>query len=116
GKGLDDDLGAVQASTAGRSHAPAPGIEGGMNQSQHLRTIGVHDNDMWFVGGPVQRRDTNVVVCAGLELPGAGFQVGSCLLVLAVHPDRSEPSKILVVGLAKAKGDGCQWANDVLFA
>ena len=87
-----------------------------MNQSHHVRAIGVHSNDVRFESGTVQRRDTDVVVRAGLELPAGGFQVGSCLLVLAVHPDGDEPFQILLVGLAEAKGDGRQRADDVLFA
>jgi hypothetical protein len=86
-----------------------------MDQSQHLRAIGVHGNDMGFEGSPGQWRDTDVVVCAWLESPGAGFQVGSCWFVLAVHPDRKGALQIFLVWLAESKSDGRQRADDIVF-
>ena len=42
-----------------------------MNQSHHLRGVGVYRNDVRFKSGPVQRRDTDVVVYAGFEPPAS---------------------------------------------
>src|SRR5215469_17506373 len=65
---LDNDLGTARATAAGRDHASAARVKGGMNQPQHLGAVGVHGNHARFKGSPVQRCDTNIVVCARLDL------------------------------------------------
>jgi len=85
-----------------------------MNQPQHLRAVGVNSNEVRLEVRPVQRRDADVIVSSGLELPSAGFEMSSRCLVLAVHADRSEAMQIFVVRTMEAESDGGQRANNVV--
>ena len=77
-----------------------------MDQPHHLRAIGVHGNDVWFEAGPVQRRDTNVVVCAGLESPRASLQVVAACSSLQYIPTETNPLRYHSLGLRNPKAMG----------